>query len=352
MTKSPRKSIVASFGLLSAELESEPSAASPAATPAPSQAAAPAPAPAPRVGAGVIGAAHRAIDDIRAERDRLRAIVEAGGGAILELDPKIIDPSPYPDRLPDDDGGDFDLFKRSIQSEGQKVPIQVRRHPSAPGRYQIVYGHRRWRAALELQRPVRALEVELSDVDLVVAQGIENASRQDLTWIERALFALRMDEAGVRPRDIYAALSIEDAELARMRSVYRSVPLDMIEAIGRAPKIGRPRWLDLAKTLQAEPAALDMARAALADMAGEVLASDQRFQRVLAAIKPAADARAQQARPIDDAEGQRLAACLVSPKEMRLSAEGRLGKDFIRFVEQELPSLVARFTEARNARRP
>lgn len=86
-SKSSRKSIVANFGLLSAELEnrlSTDSSASPQQSPAPA-----------RVGAGVIGAAHRAIDDIKSERDRLKALVESGGGAIRELDPLMVDPSPF-----------------------------------------------------------------------------------------------------------------------------------------------------------------------------------------------------------------------------------------------------------------
>lgn len=338
MSKSPRKSIVANFGLLSAELENDQ----------PDGSETPSPAPIARVGAGVIGAAHRAIDDIRAERDRLRAIVEAGGGSILELDPDTIDPSPYPDRLPDDNVGDFAAFKRSMETEGQKVPIQVRRHPSSVDRYQIVYGHRRWRAARELGRPVRALEVEMSDLDLVVAQGIENGNRQDLTWIERSLFAYRMDDAGIRPRDIYAALSIEDAELARMRSVYRAVPADIIEAIGRAPKVGRPRWLDLAKAIADEPGAVDAVRVALAKASGIAEGSDQRFQRALNAVKPAVVSRQEQT-PIVDASGTRLGACKSTPKEMRISAEGKLGVQFIKFMEEQLPFLAERFSRQRDS---
>ncbi|MBO9127434.1 MULTISPECIES: plasmid partitioning protein RepB [unclassified Rhizobium] len=342
MSKSPRKSIVASFGLLSAELESGK-------TTDISQDPGPAPSPATgnRVGAGVIGAAHRAIDDIRTERDRLKALVESGGATVRDVDPSLIDPSPYPDRLPDDDAASFDAFKRSLEVDGQKVPIQIRKHPSDAGRFQIVYGHRRWRAAKELNKSVKAVEVDMSDLDLVVAQGIENASRQDLTWIERALFASRMDDAGIKAREIYAALSIEAAELARMRSVYRAVPADIIEAIGRAPKVGRPRWLDLAKLISAEPAALDIARETLALKADPAEFSDQRFQRVLVSLKPSAEPRPAPT-PIVDSNGARHGTCVVTPKEIRLVAENGRERDFLKFIGAELPALVERFAALRH----
>lgn len=341
MTKPTRKSIVANFGLLSAELESDQAR----------EPKAPSPTPVARVGAGVIGAAHRAIDDIRAERDRLRAIVENGGGMILELAPELIDPSPYPDRLPDDDGMDFDLFKRSIETEGQKVPIQVRPHPSSSGRYQIVYGHRRWRAARDLGRLVRAIEVEINDIDLVVAQGIENASRQDLTWIERALFASRMDDAGIKARDIYASLSISDAELARMRTVYRSIPADLIELIGRAPKIGRPRWVDLAKAIASNPNLLDAIRLVLQKTLDAGEGSDERFQQALIATKPPAVPRPGPIM-IADASGRKLGSVTHSPREIRISAEGTWGIQFIKYVEDQLPDLAQQFIRQQDTEKP
>lgn len=338
MSKGSRKSIVASFGLLSAELENHLKGEVPAPSPAPQAAN-------NRVGAGVIGAAHRAIDDIRAERDRLKALVEAGGGSLLALDTDLVDPSPYPDRLPEDDPEAFQAFKKSIETDGQKVPIQVRKHPTAAGRYQIVYGHRRWQAAKELGKPVQAVEVDISDLDLVVAQGIENASRQDLSWIERALFASRMDMAGIKPRDIYAALSIDDAELALMRSVYRTVPADVIEGIGRAPKIGRPRWVDFAKRIGANPDALELIRKSLADSSGSPRVSDKRFQNALEIIKPAPVEKAPT--EILDANGDRLVALNTSAKEVRISAEDQLGKEFIKFVAEKLPTLVEQFSRQR-----
>ncbi|MFK0207869.1 MULTISPECIES: plasmid partitioning protein RepB [Agrobacterium] len=333
-SKSSRKSIVANFGLLSAELEnrlSTDSSASPQQSPAPA-----------RVGAGVIGAAHRAIDDIKSERDRLKALVESGGGAIRELDPLMVDPSPFPDRLPDDDASDFETFRNSIRSEGQKVPIQVRKSPSSPDRYQVIYGHRRLQAAKDLGIPVRAIEVEISDVELVIAQGIENADRQDLSWVERALFARRMDDADVKPRDIKAALSIDDPELARMRAVYRSVPLDIIEAIGRAAKVGRPRWVEFAKVFSERADLHEELRRVLSAAAEKRLGSDQKFLAAFNALKPATEPR-KDGKKIAGAAGEPLGSYLRTPKDIRISAETPAGAEFLDFIEAELPTLVERF---------
>lgn len=341
MSKSSRKSIVANFGLLSAELENRLSTetASPALTP-------PSPAPS-RVGAGVIGAAHRAIDDIKSERDRLKALVEAGGGAVRELDPSIVDPSPYPDRLPDDDASEFEIFRNSVKAEGQKVPIQVRKSPVDPHRFQVVYGHRRLQAARDLGIPVRAIEVEISDLDLVIAQGIENANRQDLSWIERALFARRMDEAGIKARDIYAALSIDGAELARMRTVYRSVPSDIIETIGRAPKVGRPRWAELAKALSDNPDEVARLRSALSKAADKRSGSDQKFVAALNALKSRATTQSR-GNTIIGSAGEAIGRFTVSSRDIRISSETPAGAEFLKFIEEELPALAQRFGRERS----
>ncbi|KRB49167.1 plasmid partitioning protein RepB [Rhizobium sp. Root708] len=345
MNKSNRKSIVASFGLLSASLESG-QAPEHEQEQEQQPVAAPAPPSVKRVGAGVIGAAHRAIDDIRTERDRLKAMVEAGTLSVREIDPSLMDPSPYPDRLPDDDAAAFAQFKRSIEAEGQKVPVQVRKHPASPDRYQIVYGHRRWRALSAIGRAVLAIEIEISDADLILAQGIENASRQDLTWIERALFASRLDEASIKTHAIKAALSIDDAELARMRGVYRAIPRDVIEAIGRAPKVGRPRWGDLAKAISDNAERLASLRAALASTEG-IGGSDQRFLVALQAIKSSAPKP--EPAPIATGSGQALGEYLASAKEVRIKASGALGTEFLKFVEAELPALAERFVHNRSS---
>ena len=334
MTKKPNsKSIIANFGALSSAAPDEPE-------PATDSQKAPQRTP-PRVGAGIIGATQRSLAEIREERDRLLALVE-GGGAIQEISPDLIEPSPFPDRLEDDDAEDFVEFKKRFDAEGQKVPVQLRPHPLEDGKYQVIFGHRRWRAARELGRSLKAVVTALTDSELVIAQGIENSDRQDLTWIERALFAMRMDEQGIKPRDIKAALSIDDAELARLRQVHRSVPIDVIESIGRAPKIGRPRWVSLAQAVQKDSKAVTRVRETLS--ADKVYSSDERFQAALtSALDQSVAENKQTELDLRDAAGAVLAKATFRDRDIRLKLSKDSADAFGDFMQAELPKLVERF---------
>ena len=159
-----KSSITKSFGAL---LKGEGGTAEPPSHPIP----APDPLRHPaRVGAGVVGAASRSLTDIRQERDDLQAQLASSGPT--ELSPDLIDASPFPDRLRDDSDDDFETLKKNIDEEGQKVPIQVRGHPKAPGRYHVVYGHRRLRAVRDLGRSIRVQVVAVRDEELAISQGI------------------------------------------------------------------------------------------------------------------------------------------------------------------------------------
>jgi ParB family chromosome partitioning protein len=297
--------------------------------------------PVTRVGAGVVGATQRSLTEIREERDRLRAAVEAGG--ILDIDPDHIRPSPFLDRLPDDDESELKALMTLIREEGQKVPIQVRKVQGPSEQYQIVYGHRRWQAALRLNIKVKAIVVEMTDQELVIAQGIENSARQDLSWIERALFAWHMDQAGIRAREIRAALSIDDPELARMRSVCRSLPVEVIKGIGRAPKVGRPRWVELAAIVSQQTGAVEKIHETLsADKGGS---SDERFMKVLKALK-APVVKEPAGMEFLSPAGQLVGRAVFSDTDIKITVDKTQAPAFISFLQQELPSLVQKYFSA------
>lgn len=300
-----------------------------------------------RVGAGVIGATQRSLSEIREERDRLREMVEKGSGEI-ELDPRNLDPSPFPDRLPDDDDQAFSAFKATIEVEGQKLPIFVRPHPTDASRYQIGYGHRRWRAAKELERPVRALVADLSDRDLVVIQGLENGQRQDLTWIERALFASRMENEKVKPRDIKAALTIDDAELAKFRAVCRNLPTDVLEAIGRAPKIGRPRWLSLAKFASDGTQNIKRIRKTLSADKVSNMTSTDRFNYLLSSLQSGKEEARDIKIELTAPSGDIIGSAKIDGRKVQLNLNKDQGEKFAEFMQRELPRLMERYNEDQN----
>ena len=217
----------------------------------------------PRVSAGAVRSLKDSFSGVERENEELRNKI-ASGAVVLEIDPSLVDPSPLADRFVDDDDASFEALKTSIRHRGQEVPILVREHPTSPGRYQSAYGHRRvegrdrtWAAGQghsEGRCPIRIL---------VVAQGVENSAREDLSFIERAIFAMRLEDFGYERTIIQEALTIDRAEASKLISVARAVPQDLISAIGRASKVGRGRWQFLADVLKSL-GAIKRARATVA----------------------------------------------------------------------------------------
>jgi ParB family chromosome partitioning protein len=277
-----------------------------------------------------------------AESEAMRAALEAGERAV-ELDPAVIEPSFVVDRL--DRGGeakepDFRAFVEDLRAHGQLTPILVRPHPDKAGTYQIAFGHRRWRAARLLGRPVRAIVRPLDDAALVVAQGQENAQRRDLSFIEKAMFARALEERGFPRATITAALALHASEVARLLGVARELPADLARAIGPAPRAGRPRWMTLVEALKGQGAA-ERARAALTDPGSSD--SDARFVAALAACRPPRpDAPDAAEAEVTDAQGVVVARVTRRGASVRFDIDARRAPDLARKVEAMLRREAAR----------
>ncbi|WP_209599729.1 plasmid partitioning protein RepB [Ruegeria sp. HKCCSA071] len=198
------------------------------------------------------------------------------GETIVEIDTNLIDASFVNDRLSGDDEA-FEALKRSISASGQDTPVLLRPHPEIAGRYMVVFGHHRVRAASALGRSVRAVVKEMDDVAHVLAQGQENTARADLSFIEKALFAKNLRDLGQEKDVIQQALTIDGTLLSRMLSVASTVPTHIVEAIGPAKQIGRDRWEDF-KKLMAEETNHKFADRILGTEGFDQLDSDTKFE--------------------------------------------------------------------------
>lgn len=195
--------------------------------------------------------------------------------ALIEVKPDLIDDAGIPERM--EASADIEALAESIRDYGQQVPVMLRHSPSTEGRYEVVYGRRRVAALKLLDEPVRAFVRDVSDRDLIVAQGQENSARRDLSFVEKARFARSMEEMGFERKVICDALSTDKTILSRMLAVIDSVPAELIDAIDPAPTAGRDRWRTLADRAKGRPLP-QLLKAAKGDD------SDARFSAVLAIL--------------------------------------------------------------------
>ncbi len=276
---------------------------------------------------GAIGAVSRSIEQIRSH-------------SIMELAPDLIDASFIEDRLA---GSDEDQARltASMREHGQQVPILVRPHPTETGRYQIAYGRRRLRAAIELERPVRAVVKLLSDDQLVVAQGQENNERKDLSFIERAIFAAQLEARGFGRETIMAAMCVDKSGLSRLISSAVRIPRDIIQAIGPAPKTGRDRWSDLAVALDS-PGAVEKVRGVIASPQFSNKASDERFSAVFRSAT-AEPGKTDKATIIKSDDGTRVALVRSDGDRLSLVVDKKSQAEFAAYLVECLPEIYARF---------
>jgi ParB family chromosome partitioning protein len=119
--------------------------------------------------------------------DALIPDLKAGGldikGHVVEIDVDEIGPSPYQPRSTMREETLEDL-KQSIAEKGVLQPVIVRRHA---GRFQLVAGERRWRAAkLAGLAAVPAIVMRVSDSEALEIALIENLQREDLNPVDEA----------------------------------------------------------------------------------------------------------------------------------------------------------------------
>ncbi|WP_294535789.1 plasmid partitioning protein RepB [uncultured Rhodoblastus sp.] len=294
---------------------------------------------------GAVGAMSRSLERMSANIDAAKTLEQQllAGSSIIEIDPSLIDSSFISDRM-SENTVDHSSLVGSIREHGQQVPILVRPHPESQGRYQVAYGHRRLRALKELQRKAKAVVRPLTDDQLVVAQGQENSARRDLSFIERASFATKLEDRGFSREIIIAALTVDKTELSRLISSRRALPDDLIFAIGPAPKTGRRRWMDLAERLNGSPTN-EIWKRAVERPAFDQLDSDSRFQFVVNALSSKSVPTNEVTSPAKlfrwiNHDGRKIARIEDGADWLRISVDKSTGADFGAFLLTRLPELI------------
>ena len=172
-------------------------------------------APAKRRPAGL----GRGLGALMGETRREEPLAQSGGpvaaatranDGLMALPTAEIEPHPNQPRKHFDEAA-LDELARSIEQRGVIQPIIVR--PLGPGRYQLVAGERRWRAAQRARlHEIPALVRNLDEREVTALALIENLQREDLNPVEEAHAYQRLSEGE----------GLSQTEIARMVDKSRS----------------------------------------------------------------------------------------------------------------------------------
>jgi ParB family transcriptional regulator, chromosome partitioning protein len=252
-----------------------------------------------------------AVKEAEELRDRLKAF--EGAHAVRQLDPRVVRASRWANRHADSFGdAAFEELKSEIASAGGNVqPASVRRLATAAVSeasgdgpvYELIFGHRRHRACLELGLPLQAMVVEASDRELFEAMERENRSRKNLSaWEQGTMYRRALDE-GLYPsqRKLAEALGVDISLVSKSLSLAR-LPEGVVAAFG-SPLDIQFRWAQpLSEALQRDPDAM-LARAAQLRSAGGTPSAAQVFAVLTGQASPVLNGSTPRRRLIPGAAG-------------------------------------------------
>ena len=269
----------------------------PAAEPAPTPAEPAAERPEPREGrvktapgsmAHFMASQSSAMKEAEDLRERLRTF--DGAQPVRPLDPRTIKPSRWANRHEHSFAdAAFEALKAEIASAGGNVqPASVRRLAEGGQggfTHELIYGHRRHRACLDLGLPLQAMVVEATDKELFEAMERENRARKNLSaWEQGSMYRRALDE-GLYPsqRKLAESLGVDVSLVSKSLSLAR-LPETVVAAFP-SPLDIQFRWAQpLAEALQRDPDALVARALKLKEQGGSVPAA--RVFAVLTGAEP------------------------------------------------------------------
>ncbi len=96
-----------------------------------------------------------------------------------------------------------------------------------------------------LQRSSAGLFGPWSRNSTIATTSLRRAARADLSFVERTVFADKLDTLDFDRETIMSAISADKTTVSKMLSVTKRIPAEGLSAIGAAKTTRRDRWHDL-----------------------------------------------------------------------------------------------------------
>ena len=232
---------------------------------------------------------------VEAEALKERVKTLEGESPLRKLDPATVKPSKWANRHETSFlTAEFQELKAEIATAGGNVqPVKVRpvrvlngSTPPTDATYELIFGHRRHRACLDLGIPVLAAIEEASDVSLFEQMERENRGRKNLSaWEQGTMYRKALDDGLYSSlRRLSEGLGVDVSLVSKSVSLAR-LPEPVVAAF-QSPLDIQFRWAaPLAEAMQKDPeGTLERARA-LAEARGDLNAAGV-FSKVIGLLDP------------------------------------------------------------------
>lgn len=166
--------------------------------------------------------------------------VEQAEGLIIRIQLQLVVDSPWQPRTRYDET-DLQALGQAMKDRGQDEPIKVRKLPS--GQFELIYGHRRIRAARLIGwADIKATVVELDDKSAELATLVSNESQIGLSDWERAQAYLQALNHGLASdqKDVGRLFSCSQSRVSQCLTLYK-LPEAILQLLATYPGLVKYR---------------------------------------------------------------------------------------------------------------
>jgi ParB family transcriptional regulator, chromosome partitioning protein len=238
---------------------------------------------------------------------------------IVDLDVNLIDPNPEQPRTMFDEE-ELRELGHSIRKHGQLQPITVCASETAPGRYTLLLGERRWRASklVNLSTIRAVIRQPMTRGELAELALIENIQRVDLNDMEKAMACQRLMEInGYTQAQLAESLHVNQSSISRLLKLL-TLP-DVVQEAVSQNKLEPSKALKMAGMQEEDAAVLVEKAATMTREEVKVWADKEKERR----SKPASTLAAA------TSEKRALASILAEPVETELAPEDEIFLDAV-----------------------
>lgn len=156
--------------------------------------------------------------------------------SVVDIDIKNILRWKYKDR-PENELGDIKELSETFKSVGQQQPCILRNSKEFPGKYDLIVGERRWRAAEFAGVKLKAIIRDIDDKTAALIQAVENERRSDISEFAKGIsYSDKIEKGLITQRDLTEILGISKQQVTRLLS-YKKIPKPLFNAINDFRKV-------------------------------------------------------------------------------------------------------------------